>query len=37
MAFYNITEEKRMLIQQSNKHHLKDDVDEVFDSDFDFS
>jgi len=26
-----------MLIQQSNKHQLKDDVDEVFYSDFDFS
>lgn len=25
-----------MLIQQSNKHQLKDDVDEVFCSDFDF-
>lgn len=32
-----ITEEKRMLIQRSNKHHLKDDVDEVFLFDFDFS
>ena len=26
-----------MLIQRSNKHHLKDDVDEVFLFDFDFS